>query len=490
MSSHTNAPDPNAPESDDLNRVLGPILILDDLRDGEMHLAALFVAPTGAAPAPIEVDHSQIQPEKLATYQQADVWRCRFRRPADAPSSYHWQGTDYPLAGCAEGDQRIAYVSCNGEEHGDLDRDNGERNLMWARLNKAHQSDPFSLLLHGGDQVYADEVTLGHPLSNDWPDRVPRDPSRADLAELRDHLRHGFLQRYLAIYRAPEFADLVARVPSLMQWDDHDICDGWGSLRRSRTYSPVGQLLFEVAREAALLFQHGCTEGDLPPRFDDPTGLHLGWSIEAPGLRLLAPDLRSERSRREVMGTSGWRMMERASATPCPGRTLVMSSVPLLGPRLSILEWIMMAIPSMQKYEDDLRDQWQSRAHRDSWQHMLEIMQRIAEPEDQQVTVLSGEIHLAARAEMSLSPRKTLHQLVASGISHRAPPGAWARILDGLARFGDSPLPGHPIRILRIPGQSHRYVAQRNYLVLKNSENNWTAQWEFETSGPSAPLPL
>ncbi|MCG7574656.1 alkaline phosphatase family protein [Phaeobacter sp. CNT1-3] len=481
---------PFAPLSATLSTVLGPFLSLDDLRDGQMHLAALFVAPNGIVVSPVVIDGFEVAPEILADFDHVTLWRCRFRRPATQPSTYRWEGQIFGLAGCPEGAMRIAYVSCNGEEHGDLSRDGAERNAMWARLVDDHDAAPFSLLLHGGDQVYADEVTLGHELSEDWPDSLPRDPSRADLDSLRHHLREGFLERYLSILAGPEYAAIAARVPSLMQWDDHDICDGWGSLRRSRTYSPVGQLLFQVAREVALLFQHGCNDDDLPRRFADKKALHLGWQIDAPGLRLLAPDLRSERSRREVMGDGGWQMMQDAAGTPSGGRTLIMSSAPLLGPRLSVLEALMVAIPSMQKYEDDLRDQWQSRAHRGSWQRMLRLMQQIAEVEDQEVTVLSGEIHLATRAEMALSDDKTLHQLVASGISHRAPPGAWARVLDALARLGDSPLPGHPIRIRHIPGQPRRYVNQRNYLVLENDAGAWAATWALEDSGRSPELPI
>jgi hypothetical protein len=59
-----------------------------------------------------------------------------------------------------------------------------------------------------------------------------------------------------------------------------------------------------------------------------------------------------------------------------------------------------------------------------------------------------------------------------------------------LARFGDSPLPGHPIQMRPIPGQTHRYVAERNYLLLRQSDGNWQAQWALEDSGPSAWMPL
>ncbi|UWQ52439.1 alkaline phosphatase D family protein [Leisingera caerulea] len=470
--------------------ITGPILILDDLRDGQMQLAALFIAPKGQTVPPVSLDGMDRQAEPLAEYASVSVLRARFSLPADRPSSYQWNGQSFEVAGGFGGDMRIAYASCNGEEHGDLDRDGKERNAMWARMGAEHRKRPFSLLLHGGDQVYADEVTDGHRLSEGWPDKLPRDPSREDLDSLRAHLREGFLRRYLAVYSAPELAWLAARVPSLMQWDDHDICDGWGSLRRSSTYSPVGQTLFAAARQAALLFQHGCCHGDLPARFADPDGTHLGWRIEAPGLRLLAPDLRSERSRRRVMARGGWRMMKAEVKRGAPGQTFLLSSVPLLGPRLSLLELLMVLTPRMQKYEDDLRDQWQSRAHRASWRRMLRMMRDTAAKDGQQVTAVSGEIHLAARAEMPLGGGKTLHQLVASGISHRAPPKAWARVLGMLSWLGDAPLPGHPVRIRKIPGQARRYAAERNYLILERQDTQWAAIWDLETSGQSEPLRL
>ena len=470
--------------------VTGPILFLDDIGASGAQLSALFIATGRARPEPVKTVDGVHAAERLADYDHATVWRARFHLPADRPSSYQWSGESYDVAGDLRGDMRIAYVSCNGEEIGDLEREGSERNAMWARLREDHRSAPFSLLLHGGDQVYADQVTEGHPLSEDWPEHIPKDPSRADLADLRHHLRERFLERYTGLYRAPEFAWIAARVPSLMQWDDHDICDGWGSLPRSKTYSPVGQTLFEVARESFLTFQHASADGDLPRRFHDPSGLHLGWSVRTAGLRILAPDMRSERTRRAIMGEGGWAMMRAEAAAPVQGHTFLMSSVPLLGPRLSLLEALMVAVPKMQKYEDDLRDQWQSRAHRAEWCDMLRLVRDIALADGHDVTVLSGEIHLATRATMKLRTDHWLHQLVASGIAHRAPPKAWARFLGALAQLGESPLRGNPIRIRRIPGQASRYIAERNYLLLERHSDSWRARWVLEQSGTTPPLTL
>lgn len=455
-----------------------------------MHLSALFLTERGQDVPPIDLHDGAVAPAPLAHYDHVTVWRARFVLPADRPSDYRWNGTTYLVAGDMTGDLRLAYVSCNGEEVGDMDREGSERNAMWDRLRAQHRRQPFALMLHGGDQVYADELTQGHPLSDHWPERLPQDPSRAALDDLAHHLREGFLARYIALYAAPQFAWLAARVPSLMQWDDHDICDGWGSLRRSRTYSPVGQTLFATARESFLIFQQATTDGDLPSRFADPAGHHLGWAVHGPDLRILAPDLRSERTRRQIMGMGGWAMMEAAAQDQTQGHTLLMSSVPLLGPRLSLLEALMVVIPRMQKYEDDLRDQWQSRAHRDEWRRMLRLVRDLARRDGHDITAVSGEIHLATRAVMDLGDGLVFNQLVASGIAHRAPPRAWARFLGALSWLGEDPLPEHPIRVARLPGQRHRYLADRNYLVLERDRGAWRARWDLESAGLTPPLAL
>ena len=470
--------------------ILGPFLSLDHATDAVMHLAATFIAPQDRAVPPVVINGRNYAAEKLAKIGNHSVHRARFTLCAKSGGSYDWDGTCYPVRGAFDADMRIAFVSCNGEEHGDLERDSAERNALWGGLCEQHRKGPFSLLLHGGDQIYVDEATQGHPLSAGWPENLPKDPPRADLEDLRDHLREKFLERYAALWGDPRYGWLVARVPSMTQWDDHDICDGWGSLPREATYSPVGQTLFSVAREMTLLFQHGTVEGDLPKRFEDPKGLHLGWTLDLPDLRIIAPDLRGERTRREVMGQGGWRMMEDVAARRAPARSLLISSVPLLGPRLSIVEALMVLTPKMQEYEDDLRDQWQSRAHRKSWRRMLLLVSKMMKRAGHDVTVLSGELHLATRSTLEVLPDRVLHQLVSSGVAHRPPPRLYARVLGLLSTLPESPLKGTRITTRRIPGQKSRYVADRNALILSRVGTDWQAQWLFESSGLTPGLPI
>lgn len=466
-------------------RHAGPILHFRACDQDGLRLALLTVRPAGdPAPAPVETAAGQALPFRLAALAGLDLWRHDFRLTADE-SGYRMDGRDYPVVTRLDGDLRIAFVSCNGEENGDLDRDAAERNLMWDRLADDHRARPFALLLQGGDQIYADEATQGHPLSHRWPDKVPPCPDPSALDDLRNHLRERFCHRYMQVLTAGANTDLLATVPTLSIWDDHDICDGWGSLPPDITHSEVGRVLFEIARETYLLFQHAATEADIPDLFWDAKGSNLGWRRDLPGLTIFAPDLRSERERRQVMGEAGWRAVEALETDA--DHVFIVSSVPLLGPRLSLLESVMNFIPKMQHYEDDLRDQWQSHTHRDAWRRMLRQVLRLRAKAP--VTVISGEIHLATRAEMG--PAETcVHQLVASGISHRAPPQLYARSLGALAGLGEAPLENHPIRIHPLPGQRHRYMAERNYLMLQRQSGRWSAQWSLEDSGVTPALTL
>ncbi|NBB96692.1 MAG: alkaline phosphatase family protein, partial [Alphaproteobacteria bacterium] len=60
---------------------IGPVLFLDHIADGAMHLSALFIMPKGDAPAPVATDTGQIAPQPLAEYDRATIWRARFALP-------------------------------------------------------------------------------------------------------------------------------------------------------------------------------------------------------------------------------------------------------------------------------------------------------------------------------------------------------------------------------------------------------------------------
>ena len=475
----------SGPERDGM---IGPVLYFRRKTDRLLDLTALLAVPAGSPPPRLAVGDRTAPRRMAATLAGRDIHLCDFSLTLGGTGTYAVADTAYAVDTRFDGDLRIAYAACNGQEHGDVDRQPGERNVMWARLAAEHEAAPFGLLLHGGDQIYADEATDRHPLTADWPRHLDPAPSPDALADLRRCLTEEFATRYLRLLAQPAFAFLAARVPSLAMWDDHDICDGWGSLKAEILDSPQGRELFAVARRLFLLFQMGATPDLVPAAVIDPSGTSLGWQVALPGLRIIAPDLRSERRPDRVMGPRGWAAYRSAIAQPARERTLILSSVPAIGPRLSLVEAWMQRTPWFEKYEDDLRDQWQSRAHRAEWQDFLRAALAL-HWRGSEVTFVSGEIHLATRGTLA-SATGPIHQLVASGIAHPAPPKGYARALGLLARFGETPLKAHPIRLHPLPGQRGIYTAERNYLVLARQAGAWTASWRLEQSGTTPPLAI
>ncbi|WP_336079678.1 alkaline phosphatase D family protein [Thalassospira sp. CH_XMU1448-2] len=476
--------------------LFGPFLFARGGTGQISRIAALVVAPEGLDIPEFRTDSGQpVLPELLATLYGRCYWRFEFELPANAGACYHFGSETYSVCTDFTGDLRIGFVSCNGQEDGDLDRPLEDRNALWIDLARQHQDRPFALLLHGGDQIYADGVWECHPGIIAWDKARRRQKlATAFTEDMRDAVLKFYLDHYLAIYGQPQISHMLARVPSLMMWDDHDIFDGWGSHKKWFQGSQVARGMFACARAAFCLMQLATSPDTgpktLPAMVLDRDGRSLGWRVDYPGLSLIAPDLRSERTPNDIIGDHGWRDLPGALETiPDGNRILLMSSVPVIGPRLSLVEMFLHLLPSAQKYEDDLRDQWQSRWHRREWCRFLELLERIANDHDHEITLLSGEIHVATRGTFETAG-KTLHQLVASGISHTAPPVMFARVLGLLAWIGDHPLPDRPTRLKPLPGRKGTYCAARNYLTLARKNERWDANWHLEGIGETPDLTI
>jgi len=470
---------------------VGPLLIARGVRGKSHSIAALLLLPPDDDPPPLYPGEGRpLAPCLLARGKRA-IWRYDFVLSPDAPH-YRLGQQLYPVALPAAGQTRVAFVSCNGQEEGDLTRPEVERNALWYELQREHEKSPFHLMLHGGDQLYADPVWECHPQLAQWQELSRREKQRQPFTdEIRRAAFDFYLERYSLVYAQPPTAWLLARIPSLMIWDDHDIFDGWGSHPNWFLNTPTASGLFQVAREAFCLLQLAAPATEAPEGALNPTRRSLGWRCRFPDFTVIAPDLRSERRPDQVMGAAGWRGFRQAmEAEPDGRRILLLSSVPTLGPRLSWIEACIGIVPKLRAFEDDLRDQWQSRHHREEWTRYLAFLEQQANARRQRITLLSGEIHLATRAEMQLASGQ-LHQLVASGIAHPPPPQAYARGLGMLASLGQAPLPGRPIQLLPLPGQRRIYSAERNFLLLdQRHPGYWEATWYLEESGWTPPLAI
>jgi hypothetical protein len=133
-------------------------------------------------------------------------------------------------------------VSRNREEDGDLGHNVAERNIVWVRLAGQHKTMRFALLLHGGDQIYADEATKGHALNEDWLKDIRADPTKAvgqgGRAMMKAARDSPFAGRTFLMSSAPLLApqllplEGVMRLnPRILKYED-DLRDQWQNCAR------------------------------------------------------------------------------------------------------------------------------------------------------------------------------------------------------------------------------------------------------------------
>ena len=466
--------------------MVGPILYFQGLAGGHCQLAVVLVLPDGATPPGLHADGQHVEAERLSRRLGQSVWRYRFRLPARVGGSqYRLDEVAYRVHPPVPGERlRIAFTACNGRETDQPGDDDPVRNANWRQLLAEHREAPFNLLLQGGDQLYADGVWAAVSVLQRWraagaPARIR--PDRATLEAIRDH----YFRLYCWLWGQADLAPVLARIPSLMMWDDHDLVDGWGSHLPGLQLAPMFQAVGQAAREHFALFQQAMGLDELPAGFGGEAPGHFGRSHRLGSVGLVVPDLRSQRTPEQVMNEHGWAWLgEQLTGMADCKQLLLLSTVPLLNIDLSALERALVAIPGEQLYQDDLRDQWRSYAHREEWCRLSRWLLALADSGATGVTVLSGEIHLGAWGVLERHGAM-IQQFTASGMVHPPPPRTLARYYDWLGRRQQSPLADSRLRMLPLPVYGRRYLCERNWLALDcRTDGSLRANWRGTTLPP------
>lgn len=350
---------------------------------------------------------------------------------------------------------RIAFASCNGaEDEAELANVKNGPMALWPQISTRHEAEPFHVLALGGDQIYADSLWQ-LPTMKAWLRLSRRDRFAAPFtADMRAELESHYLNKYRAAFANEKVAPVLSHIPSVMIWDDHDIIDGWGSRPKAWQESPVALGLFEAARRAFCLVQLG-----LDP---DVSSKGYGTFGTYGCADIIVPDLRSERTRRRAMGPVEHERFSKAVAHAAAPHTLVVASVPLINADLSPVERVLAPFqPLVDVYQDDMRDQYMSYAHRAEWARVMDQLFALVS-RGRRVSVLSGEIHLGALATATRGSAQ-IKQFIASGIAHPAPPQGLARLYRMFAAMtrkrAGARIELHPIGQDEVP-----YLAERNWL--------------------------
>jgi hypothetical protein len=171
-----------------------------------------------------------------------------------------------------------------------------------------------------------------------------------------------------------------------------------------------------------------------------------------------------------------------------------MSSIPVVHPDMSFLEEAMGFVPGMQENEDDLHDQWASYLHRLERLRLAHRLLDFAAAQGTRVTILSGDVHVAALGVLESTRRvvgwqhcNVVNQLTSSGIVHPPPPRLVRYFLERIGNTVQQIDRDISAQMLQFPGTNFRIVASRNWLSLEFDDRGriW-ANWHVE--GRAEPL--
>ena len=102
----------------------------------------------------------------------------------------------------------------------------------------------YHLLVLGGDQLYSDEIWGQLKTLRDWNDLPDKKKGAQPSEKMRREIESFYFNLYLRQWSREGIRDVLASIPSLMMWDDHDIFDGWGSYSEKQQGWPVFQAIF------------------------------------------------------------------------------------------------------------------------------------------------------------------------------------------------------------------------------------------------------
>ena len=282
---------------------------------------------------------------------------------------------------------------------------------------------------------------------------------RGHYAEFTEDIRTAVAEFYFDLYfqrwSQAEPSALLARVPSLMMWDDHDIFDGWGSYPEEQQNSPVYRGIWEQAREHFRLFQlqaaddRGLPSGMMCEHDEQP---NFTYAYRIGDLALAVLDMRSERTQKRVMSLETWNVLQEWMDEELEGcrHLFVVSSIPVVYVNSNLVEAAFGFLPGQQDLEDDFKDQWLSRAHKEERLRLIHRLLRFSEKSGCRVTIVSGDVHVAAlgyvqsaRNGFANEEPNVINQLISSAIVHPAARTHRLRDGEGDGRQRGGGRPGH-----------------------------------------------
>ncbi|KAH6669570.1 hypothetical protein B0J14DRAFT_672588 [Halenospora varia] len=438
----------------------------------------------------------------------------------------------------------IMFHSCNGFSY-DVDPDsfNGP-DPLWRDVLNTHQTQPFHVMLGGGDQIYNDVVMIDTKYFREWTEM--KDPHHKEVApfttELQNELESFYLNQYCTWFSQGMFGLATSQIPMINIFDDHDIIDGYGSYPDNYMRSPVMRGLGAIAFKYYMLFQHqssidegeetephwilGEAPGPYIGELSRSVFTHLGRSIAFLGL-----DCRTERMNDEIVSAETYnKVFDRLEKEIIKGETkhlIVLVGVPVAYPRMVWLENILTSkimdpIKALGRAGllgknllnhfdggveilDDLDDHWTAKHHKDERNWFIQELQDLAAEKSVRVTILGGDVHLTAIGQFYSNPKlgipkdqdhRYMPNVISSAIVNAPPPDTLADVLNKRNKVhhldvdtDEDMIPIFTHDVTGKPRNNKRLLNRRNWCSIRAYDPEFSPPPTPQTDGSPTPPP-
>ncbi|PNY24518.1 Uncharacterized protein TCAP_05543 [Tolypocladium capitatum] len=340
-----------------------------DVERGIWHGSILIVTDAPQPPTihlHLSVDLSpnpkQLQPHVLYTHQRWTFYKYDIEIQMGEGGTERWTYAVTSHLGCTRYEFVVAgrhetgwrFIAHSGNDFAAGTSQNERARLggvgfMWKDvLQKNIDCGGFHVQLGLGDQIYGDRLWKEVPLLKQWLAISGRDNKRNVqwTARHEEDVTHAYFHFYTSHFDQPFLREAFAQIPHVLQINDHDIFDGYGSYPVYMQTSPIFKNIGRIATVMYLLFQHHTTV-DMMRNFktdhDIFTITGTGWHFVkflGPAVVVAGPDCRSERTRARVMAGPTYQGIfpKIAMLPPSVQHVVWMISVPLVYPRLDTVE--------------------------------------------------------------------------------------------------------------------------------------------------------
>ncbi|KAL2369329.1 hypothetical protein RJ035_000889 [Blastomyces gilchristii] len=236
----------------------------------------------------------------------------------------------------------------------------GGAGYMWKDIMQKHtECGGFHVHLGLGSQINADRIWKEVPSLKQWLTISGKEQRKSAVwtAAHEEDATHAYFHYYTSHFDQPHLREAYAQIPHVLQVDDHDIFDGFGSYPDHMQFSNMFKNIGRIGIEMYLLFQHHTTLEILRHASDDMdlfTITGTGWhfiKFLGPAVAVVGPDCRSERNPHQVMAGPTYQGIfpKITMLPPSVQHCIWMISVPPIYPRLESTEHLAQTIATGKK---------------------------------------------------------------------------------------------------------------------------------------------